>query len=95
MQWTVILWTCITVGVLVCIAGIIMALVSARNVKKKTSELGNVHTELKVGSEVMFAGGLYGKVTKIQDEVVWIEIAKNVVVKASRFSIQQILKKQA
>ena len=49
-----------------------------------------VHTELKIGSQVMFAGGIYGKVVGIEDETVNVEVAKGTVIKISRFAIQSL-----
>ena len=91
MNWEVILWTCITVGVLLCVAGIIISIVSARNVKKRTNDLKEVHTTLHVGSKVMVAGGIYGNVTKVEDEVVSVEIAKGTIIQVSRYGINSIL----
>ncbi|WP_289130348.1 preprotein translocase subunit YajC, partial [uncultured Clostridium sp.] len=76
INWEVILWTCITVGVLVGIAALILIFISAKNIKKRTSELKGVHLELKSGMKVMFCGGIYGKVVSTNKENVEIEIAK-------------------
>lgn len=67
-----------------------IAIISARNVKKRRGELAEVHTELKIGSQVMFAGGIYGKVVGIEDETVNVEVAKGTVIKISRFAIQSL-----
>ena len=94
MNWEVILWTCITVGVLLAATGIIIMIISARNMKKRRQEVSDVHTALKVGSKILFAGGLYGRVMKINnDETIDVEISKGVIVKASRYSIRNIEKK--
>ena len=77
MNWEVILWTCITVGVLLAICGIIMMVISARNMKKRRKEIGEVHTTLRV-------------VKIYNDETIDVEISKDVIVKASRYSIQNI-----
>lgn len=93
MNWEVILWTCITVGVLLAVTGIIIMILSARNMKKRRQEMSDVHTTLKVGSKILFAGGLYGRVVKISnDETIEVEISKGVIVKASRYSVQNIEK---
>lgn len=68
INWEVIIWTCITLAVLMSIIGLILYAISAKNVRSKRKELGEVHTELKVGSRIMFAGGVYGKVVGIDDE---------------------------
>ena len=88
INWEVILWTCITVGVLVGIAALILIFISAKNIKKRTSELKDVHLELKSGMKVMFCGGIYGKIVSAGKETVEIEIAKNTVITVSRYAIQ-------
>lgn len=93
MNWEVVLWTCITVSVLLLICGIIIVIISAINMKKRRKAVGEVHTTLKVGSKVIFAGGLYGRVVKIsKDDTIDVEISKGNIVKASRYSIQSIEK---
>lgn len=91
INWEVILWTCITVGVLVGIGAIILIFISARNVRKRSSELKDIHIELKAGMKIMFCGGVYGKVVKVGDETVEVEVAKNVVITISRYSIQSVV----
>ena len=90
INWEVVLWTCITVGTLVGIAALILLFISAKNIKKRTSELKDVHLELKSGMKVMFCGGIYGKVVSAGKETVEIEIAKNTVITVSRYAIQSI-----
>lgn len=36
----------------------------------------------------MFCGGIYGKVVKVGEETVEVEIAKNTVITVSRYAIQ-------
>ncbi len=91
INWEVIGWTCITVAILVGIFGTIVALISARNVRKRRTQLGEVHTELKIGSRVLFAGGIYGKVVGIEDETVNVEVAKSTVIQISRYAIQALM----
>lgn len=91
MNWEVVLWTCITVGVLLGIAALILIFISAKNIKKRTSELKDVHLELKPGMKVMFCGGIYGKVVSAGKETVEIEVFKNTVLTVSRYAIQSIV----
>ena len=91
INWEVVVWTCITIAVLFGIAALILIFISAKNLKKRTSELKNVHIELKPGMKVTFCGGIYGKVVSAGKENVEIEIAKNTVITVSRYSIQNIL----
>ena len=87
INWEVIGWTCITLAFIMGIIALVLAIISAR---KRRGELAEVHTELKIGSQVMFAGGIYGKVVGIEDETVNVEVAKGTVIKISRFAIQSL-----
>lgn len=90
VNWEVVTWTCITVAVLLLIVGLILMLISARNLKKKASEIKDLHIDLKPGTKVTFSGGIYGKVVKVESETVDVEISKNVIVTVSRYSLQAI-----
>ena len=93
INWEVIIWTCITLAVLMSVIGLILYAISAKNVRSKRKELGEVHTELKVGSRIMFAGGVYGKVVGIDDEdTLRVEVAPKVVITIYRYAVQSLLK---
>ena len=62
INWEVIIWTCITLAVIMGVIGLILYAISAKNMRNKRKELGEVHTDMKVGSRIMFAGGIYGKI---------------------------------
>jgi len=91
INWEVIGWTCITLAVIMGIIGLVLAFISARNVRKRRTELGEVHTELRVGSQIMFAGGIYGRVVGLEEETVNVEVAKGTVIKVSRYAIQTLV----
>lgn len=92
INWEVILWTCITIGVMVGIFAIILAIISAVNMKKRREQIGDIHTTLNVGTKIMFAGGICGKIVRMGDgEIIGVEIAPKTIVDISRFSVQQIL----
>ena len=92
IEWNVILWTCITIGVLVGVFGLILSIISAVNMKKRRKEVGTLHTTLAVGSKIIFGGGIIGKVVRMGDEeIIGVEIAPRTVVDISRFAVQQIL----
>jgi preprotein translocase subunit YajC len=92
IEWNVILWTCITISVLVGIFGVILSIISAVNMKKRRKEVGSIHTTLAVGSKIVFGGGIIGKVVRMnEEEVIGVEIAPKTIVDISRFAVQQIL----
>ena len=42
INWEVIIWTCITLAVLMSVIGLILYAISAKNVRSKRKELGEV-----------------------------------------------------
>ena len=52
--------------------GLIYTIWSQINMKKKQKYFKELHTELKPGQEVLFAGGIYGTVKGIEGEKVQI-----------------------
>ena len=91
INWEVVVWTCETLAVVMGVIGLILAFISAKIVRKRREVLGEVHTELKIGSQVMFAGGIYGKVVGLEGETVNVEVAKSTVLKISRYAIQALV----
>ena len=93
INWEVVLWTCITIAVLMGIFGMILSIISAVNMRKRRKEVGDIHTTLSVGTKVMFAGGIYGKVVRMgEDEVIGVEIAPKTIIDITRFAVQAIEK---
>lgn len=94
MNWEVIFWTCATLFAIVVVVGLGLSILSAVNVRKRRSELEEVHTELAIGCKILCCGGIYGKVVGINDndEVVNVEIAKGTVITISRYAIQTLMK---
>lgn len=69
----------------------IYMLISFLRLKKRKQPFEELHQKLSNGNQVLLASGLYGKVTDIKNDVVMVEIAPKIVVKASRFAIQTIV----
>ena len=92
INWEVVLWTCITIAVLMGIIATILTIISALNMKKRRQEMADLHTTLAMGCRVMFAGGIYGKVVRINDtdEIIGVEIAPKTIIDISRFAVQAI-----
>ena len=87
----VIIWTCVTVAVLVGICAIVLIAMSSRNMKKNREAMRDLQGAIKVGARIMFAGGIYGKVVKIKNDVIDVEINKSTVIQISRYSIQNVI----
>ena len=94
INWEVVLWTCITIAVLMGVFGLILSIISAVNMRKRRQEVGDIHTTLAIGSRVMFAGGIYGKVVRMNDtdEIIGVEIAPKTIVDLSRYAVQALVK---
>ena len=60
---------------------------------KKNKEHKELVSSISKGDEVMTAGGILGKVTKIGDEYIAVEIAQNTEIKLQRSSILAALPK--
>ena len=93
INWEVILWTCITLAVIMGVIALILTFISASNMKKRRSAIGTLHTNLAIGKRVIFAGGIYGKVVRMNDtdEVIGVEVAPKTIVEISRFAVQEIV----
>ena len=92
INWEVVLWTCITIAVLMGIFGLILSFISAANMRKRRKEVGDIYTTLAIGKRVMFAGGIYGKVVRMNDtdEIIGVEVAPKTIIDISRFAVQSI-----
>lgn len=92
INWEVVLWTCITLAVIMGVIAMLLSIISAVNMKKRRKQIGDLHTTLAVGSKVMFAGGIYGKVVRLgQEEIIDVEVAPKTIIQISRFAIQGIV----
>ena len=62
-------------------------LVMIRPQRRKQKLQKGMQSDLSVGDEILTAGGVYGKVTRIDDDDVHVEIAPNVEVRLARRAI--------
>lgn len=59
--------------------------------QKKIKEHNDMIQALKVGDNVLTNGGIYGKIAKVEDREVSLEVASGVVIKADRMSIAGVV----
>jgi preprotein translocase subunit YajC len=71
--------------------GIVFYFLLLRPQQQKAKEHRLMLENLKKNDEVITAGGLYGKVTGLADDVVTLEIAPNVRVRVSRPQINSVI----
>lgn len=88
---TVIIWTCITVAVLLGIFALVLLFISSRNMKKNREAMRDLQGAIKVGARILFAGGIYGKIVRIKNDVIDVEVNKSTVIQISRYSIQNVI----
>lgn len=69
----------------------IYMIISFLRLKKRKQPFEELHQKLNVGNNVLLTSGLYGRVMEIKNDVVFVEIAPKIVVKASRYAIQNIV----
>lgn len=91
MNLDIIIWTCVTVGVLIGLCAIVLIFISSRNMKKNREAMKDLQEGIKVGARILFAGGIYGKIVKVKNDVIDVEINKSTVIQISRYSIQNII----
>ena len=65
----------------------IMYFFMIRPQNKKQKEIMNFRKNLEVGQSVVTAGGIYGKIKELEDNVVVLEIAAGVKIRIDRNSI--------
>lgn len=61
--------------------------------QKRAKEHKAMMEALQKGDEIVTFGGVMGKVTKVGDEIVAVEIANNVVVQVQKTAVQNVLPK--
>ena len=61
------------------------------NMKKNREAMRDLQGAIKVGAKILFAGGIYGKIVRIKNDVIDVEVNKSTVIQISRYSIQNVI----
>ena len=69
-----------------------LGIISSRNMKRNREAMQELQNNIKVGAKIMFAGGIYGKIVKIKNDVIDVEVSKSSVISISRYSIQNVIR---
>jgi preprotein translocase subunit YajC len=72
---------------IIIIAFLLLWLIVVRPQRKRQNQQRAMISELQVGDEVLTAGGIYGTVTRIDDDEVAVEIAPRTEVRVARRAI--------
>ena len=51
MNWEIIMWSCVTVIVMLGLFGIILSVISARNMKKNRAAMQELQNKIQIGQE--------------------------------------------
>lgn len=85
-----ILASSIVLAVFLLVMGVIFTVWSYAKARKKRRYFAEVHKELAPGQEVMFGGGIYGRVKSISGDRVEVAVRSGAVLDVSRYAIQEI-----
>ena len=73
--------------IMIVVLFVIMWLFMIRPQQKKQKEMDKFRKELKKGDKVVTVGGIYGTVSEIKDNIVDIEVAKDVRIRVDKASL--------
>ena len=59
--------------------------------RKRQKEAQNLQSSIAEGDEVVLNSGIYGFVSAVEDELLWVEIAENVEVRVAKGSVARKL----
>ncbi|HSI50079.1 MAG TPA: preprotein translocase subunit YajC [Ideonella sp.] len=72
---------------------VVMYFIMIRPQMKRQKELKAMIEALAKGDEVIIGGGLLGRITKVSESILFVEIAKDVEVQVQRHTVVQVLPK--
>ena len=72
---------------------VIMYFMIIRPQNKRVKEHNKLIDSLSVGTEVVVSNGIMGKIIKIKDDIVELEISNNVIIKVRKSSVTTVLPK--
>jgi len=76
---------------LIVVAFAFLYFILIRPQKRRQQESQRLLSSLAVGDEVLTAGGIYGRITELEDDAVLVEIAPELRVKVSRRAIGAVI----
>jgi preprotein translocase subunit YajC len=76
---------------IVVLAVLVVWLLFVRPQRKKKTQQQQMVSELRIGDEVLTAGGIYGTITEIEDDQITVEIARQTQVRVARRAIAGVL----
>jgi preprotein translocase subunit YajC len=71
----------------IVIGFLVLYLIVVRPQKRRQNQQQQLLSELRVGDEVLTAGGIYGTISQLEDDLVTVEIAPSTEVRVARRAI--------
>lgn len=72
---------------MIILAFAIMYFFMIRPQRKRQREIENFRNSLQIGQEVVTSGGLYGKIKQVDNNIVSVEVAHNVVIRVDKSAV--------
>lgn len=91
-MWNYILGSSIALIGLIILVLLVYAILNYSSTKKRRKYFEELHTNLKVGSEVIFSNGIYGKVENVYEDYLDIKVKSGAILKVSRYAISEIVR---
>ena len=60
--------------------------------RKRAAQMGALIAALRVGDEIVTAGGMYGTITRMDEEVLTVEIAPDITVRIARGAVTGVIR---
>ena len=73
---------------------VVMWVILIRPQRQRQRRTDEMLAALQVGDEVVTAGGIYGRVTALEEKDVWVEIAPGLTVKVARRAIAGVVREE-
>lgn len=73
---------------------LIFYLASLSKMKKQKEHFRKIHLSLREGSRVIFAGGIYGCVVRMEGDVIDVKIKSGAIMSVSRYAVSEILEEK-
>lgn len=79
-----VIYFLISIGVII----LLYILFTYVNLKKQQRKFVEIQQQLKVNTEVVISGGIYGRIKHLEERYAKVEIADGVVIKVERYAIR-------
>lgn len=89
--WLSLITSGMALGIIIGIILIIYYILSSIGLSKRRKAMQQLVDQIKPGKQVLFAGGLVGRIVNVKAEYLEIELNKNNIVTVSRYAVQEVI----